>query len=129
MHANDKPGSAGTKDPVEQAVADSFPASDPPAWTAARAGKPEPQAGKDARKLDEQSPPRHCEALGLFASEVGAQAAAAALLAAGFNAVDIGPPRRQGNLEAGIGAAPKNDSLGLYAALRSEERRGGKEGW
>jgi hypothetical protein len=56
--------------------------------------------------------------IGLFRSSAEAQPAADALLAAGFNLVDIGPPRRQGDLGAGIGApARERSSLGLRAAL------------
>jgi hypothetical protein len=118
MNNDDETGRAGNKDPVEEAADGSFPASDPPAWTATRSGKPESPAAKDARKLGEQSPPEHCEAVGLFASETAARAGADALLAAGFNMVDLGPPRRHGSLEAGIGgAADKDGSLGLCAAL------------
>lgn len=124
MHDPDETGRAGssdrTSDPVEKAVEASFPASDPPAWTAARAGKPESARAKSARKDDQPSPPEHCEALGLFASVAGAQAAAEALLASGFNLVDIGPPRWYGNLGAGIGGpvpVNKAESVGACAAL------------
>jgi hypothetical protein len=117
MQDDEKPGRARSNEAVDKTGAESFPASDPPAWTTTRAGKPESDAAKNARTLEAQSPPQHCEALGLFASEAGAQAAADALLAAGFNMVDIGPPRRHGNLEAGIGPARKNGSVGLYPAL------------
>lgn len=91
-----------SKDPVEEAAAQSFPASDPPAWTAARAGKP--RLPGEVRGGAETKPPLHCEAIGLFRGEAAAQAAADALLASGFNRVDIGPPRLPGDLGAGLGA-------------------------
>jgi hypothetical protein len=118
MHDHDKPGRA--QDPVEEASGQSFPASDPPAWTAARAGKPEGQAGREARHTEDKSPPRHCEVIGLLRSDSEAKQAADALLASGFNLVDIGPPRRHGDLGAGIGApvsANEASSIGLCAGL------------
>lgn len=41
----ERENSGRTQDPVEEAGGGSFPASDPPAWTVARAGKPEARAG------------------------------------------------------------------------------------
>ncbi len=116
MHDHEKPGRA--QDRVEEAGGESFPASDPPAWTAARAGKPEPQAGKEARRAEDASAPQHCELTGLFRSAAAARPAADALLNAGFNLVDLGPPQRHGDLGAGIGArAGSRGSLGVCAAL------------
>ncbi len=126
MHDDDKPGrsspagSPGAQDPVEEAGGASFPASDPPAWTAARAGLPRSVEAPGALGQAGAAPPLHCEAVGLFASEPAAQAVAEALLGSGFNMVDIGPPRSRGNLGAGIGGrTPVNvaESIGFYAAL------------
>jgi hypothetical protein len=116
---DDTKNTGRVKDRVEEAGGQSFPASDPPAWTAARAGKPETAAAREARRGDDP-PPTICEAVGLFRSEAEAAAAADALLASGFNLVDTGPPRRRGNLGAGIGtraAAERARSMGIYAAL------------
>jgi len=116
-----KPGRpAAAKDPVDEASGGSFPASDPPPWTATRAGEPESAEDKAARAAAERTPPLRCEAIALFASEASAQAAADALLCSGFNLVEIGPPHTPGNLAAGIGArltAERAQALGRYAAL------------
>jgi hypothetical protein len=91
---------------------------DPPAWTAARAGKPEGRVSKAARRAEDASPPLRCEMIGLFHSESEAQSAADALLTSGFNLVDIGPPQRHGDLGAGIGArAGQARPIGIYAAF------------
>lgn len=110
--------SGRTRDPVEEAGGGSFPASDPPAWTVARAGKPEARAGKRARRAGGRSLPGHCAVIGLFRSPSAAQAAAAALLGAGFNRVDIGPPLRFGEIGGGIGArADRASAIGVLAAF------------
>jgi hypothetical protein len=119
MHDDEKK-TGREADRVEEASGESFPASDPPAWTAARAGKPEHPDARDQRRDADALPPVFCEAVGLFRTEAEAQAAADALLASGFNLVDTGPPRRHGNLAAGIGARAAADrarSMGVYAAL------------
>ncbi|MBL8665781.1 MAG: hypothetical protein JNM29_23295 [Candidatus Odyssella sp.] len=116
MHERENSGR--TRDPVEEAGGGSFPASDPPAWTVARAGKPEARAGKRARRAGGRSLPSHCAVIGLFRSPSAAQAAAAALLGAGFNRVDIGPPLRFGELGGGIGArADRASAIGVLAAF------------
>jgi hypothetical protein len=115
---DEKPGRA--QDPVEEAAAQSFPASDPPAWTATRAGEPEQPADKEARRAAELAARRDCEAAGFFRSDSEAQRAADALLGCGFNSVDIGPPRARGNLAGGVGErtlSANASSLGLCAAL------------
>ncbi len=116
MSEHNKTGRA--KDPVDEAGGGSFPASDPPAWTATRSGKPEDQASKEARRNEDTAPPNHCEVIGLFRSPAAAQPAAAALLSAGFNRVDIGPPLRAGDLAAGLGARTGQlKSIGMFAAF------------
>ncbi len=116
MQERDKHGHQ--QDPVAEAGGDSFPASDPPAWTSTRAGKPEGRANKEARRAEDTSPPQHCEVIGLFRSESEAQSAADALLTSGFNVVDIGPPQRHGDLGAGIGArAGQARPTGFCAAI------------
>lgn len=106
------------KDPVDEAGGGSFPASDPPAWTATRSGTPEGEASKAARRNEDSAPPRHCEVIGLFRSPSAAHPAADALLSAGFNRVDMGPPLRFGDLAAGIGAGSgQAKSIGIFAAF------------
>ena len=101
-------------------MAGSFPASDPPAWTATRAGPPEGGAERSARQAGAKAPPPRCEAIAAFAAERQAQVAADALLAAGFNAAEIKPSRASATLAAELGlprSVGRGAVIGVCAAI------------
>ncbi|MCW5771154.1 MAG: hypothetical protein KIT16_05915 [Rhodospirillaceae bacterium] len=115
----EKPNARAEERKVTEADTDSFPASDPPAWTAARSGGPEPNEQKAARHAESgNGRERRCEAIALFAQKADADRAADALLTAGFAQVDVGPPRCHGDLSKGIGTPdePGRDPLACAAA-------------